>query len=446
MKYCPFFYEYLYIDTPEGAFALCPWMKQSDFIIGNLTTDEIEDAYNSEHANHLRSSMDDQSFRYCRPEACPHLQNNDLEEISQEEYEQRKKALYYPTQINMAYDFMCNQSCETCRPSVFVPPDNYEKQMETIRTKLAPHLNNAKQISASGHGDPFASPYMMKVLENLHPVNPNLYLLLETNGVFFDEAHWQRIRHLAKVRLEIAVTINSFDEFTYRHISHGGNFKKLMENLTFMAQLRKNNQIHKLTAALVIQDRNFREIPRFIQRCFERYAFDCVLLRPVYQWGTMEESTYWFKDVLNPCHPYHQEYLEILQEPILRDSRVYNFGGDTLHEARPYPTASNGTTFPYGAVKKDSRIILYGAGQIGREYMRQLKETQYCKVVLWIDKNGDGECVALPSRLADMKADSYDAVVLATCNPEFIAEMKETLSSLGIPAELAVTGGFCQNP
>ena len=62
-----------------------------------------------------------------------------------------------------------------------------------------------------------------------------------------------------------------------------------------------------------------------------------MVLKPVYQWGTMDEDVYWFKDVLNPMHPYHEEYLEILKHPALQDPRVYNFGGETSHEARPFP-------------------------------------------------------------------------------------------------------------
>jgi hypothetical protein len=284
---------------------------------------------------------------------------------------------------------------------------------------------------------------MMEVLENLNPTDPDLSILLETNGVFFDSEHWARIQHLAGYNLEIVVTFNSFDEFTYRHISRGGNYEKIMRNLDFMSQLRRSNSISLLTNSFVIQDRNFREIPSFIKRSFSDYAFDSVVLKPVYQWGTMDEAVYWFKDVLNPLHPYNQEYLEIIRDPALQDRRVYNFGGNTLHEARPYPVHGSNVSFPYRAVKKDSRIILYGAGQIGREYMRQLEETQYCRVVLWVDRDGNDEHVVSPSRLNGMKPDEYDAVVLATNNPIFAEEMKKVLSGFDVPDERVVSSCFC---
>ena len=435
MKFCNRFYEYLYIDDNEGGIYLCPWMEPGNSSIGNLMSDDIEEAYNSDRANYLRSTMDGQSFIHCRREACPHLQNCDLDEITAEEYQQRKRARYYPTTINMAYDFVCNQSCETCRKTVYVPYENYAEQMKTIQAKLAPYLDRAKKITASGHGDPFASKYMMEVLENLRPSNPDLSILLETNGVFFDEAHWERIKHLGSVNLSIVVTTNSFVEFTYKHISRGGDFRKVMRNLSYMSELRKSGSIKELAHSFVIQDRNFREIPAFIKRSFSEFAFDSVVLKPVYQWGTMDEDVYWFKDVLNPCHPYHAEYLEIIQDPALKDPRVYNFAGNTLHPARPFPGSGtiSAANFPYKTIEKDSRIIIYGAGQVGREYMRQLEETKYCIVECWIDKVFDNNRIMPPEHFLSIPEDAYDAVLLATKSSVFLEEMKLFLNNAGVP-------------
>lgn len=435
MKYCHMMHDYLYLDNYEGNIAMCPWMEPTRASIGNLMKDDIEDAYNSDYANYLRSTMDDQSFKYCRPEACPFLQNKNLEEISEEEYELRKKKNYYPSIINLAYDFVCNQSCETCRSKVFTPPADYAEKMNRIKEKIATCMNKAVRITASGHGDPFASKYMMDVLANIQPTNPNMSLLLETNGVFFDEAHWERIQHLSKVRIELVVTINSFDEFTYKYISRGGNYEKMMHNLEFMSKLRRENKLAHLTNTLVIQDRNFREVPSFIKRSFSEYAFDQVILRPVYQWGTMDEEVFWFKDVLNPLHPYHEEYLEIMQDPTLQDSRVFHFGGDSVHAARSYPAYQKNKYFPYEKVEKNSRVVVYGAGQIGQLIVNWLKKFEYCELISWIDQCGCGENVKMPESIADMQLSDYDYVVLATIRSEYVKEMEDKLKEMGVPKE-----------
>lgn len=435
MKYCSRFYNYLYFDHYNGDVWMCPWMEPNKGKIGNVLNDKVEDIVNSEHAEQLRGSMHDQSFRYCRRVACPHLQNDDLPDLERQEYEELKKKNAYPTTINLAYDFVCNQSCETCRSSVFVPPVNYAEQMKKIREKIAPYLDTAELITASGHGDAFASPYMMEVLENLHPTNPDMKILLETNGVFFDEEHWERIKHLGEFYLEVVVTSNSFDEFTYRHISRGGSYSKLMNNLELMSRLRREGKIKKLNHSFVIQDRNFREIPSFINRSLNEYAFDSVLLKPVYQWGTMDEEVFWFKDVLNPMHPYHSEYLEILRDPLLKDPRVYNFGGNTVHPARPYPARENNKYFPYDKIDKGSKVVIYGAGQIGKAIVSGLRKNDYCQMVSWIDSNVCNEEIKKPICIADMSPEDYDYIVIATVQSEYAKEMEDELSKLGIPKE-----------
>ena len=338
MKYCSRIYNYLYLDSYEGNAMICPWMEPSQCSIGNILDSTVEEIWNGEKANKLREQFKQGCLDYCRKEACPYIQNNILKDIEDEnEYMAISQTKLRPEVVNLAYDSVCNQYCETCRSKVFIPPKNYKEKMDTIRERITPYINTAKEINASGHGDPFASPYMMDLLSGLRPIDKNFTILLETNGVFFDEEHWERIKHLGNYNLKVVLTSNSFEEFTYKHINRGGNYKKLMHNLMFIKTLKENNLIKKYSSSFVIQDRNFREIQSFIERSLNEFGFDDVVLKPVYQWGTMPEAVFWMKDVLNPLHPYHQEYLEILEHPILKDPRVFNFGGDMMHPCREYP-------------------------------------------------------------------------------------------------------------
>ena len=42
--------------------------------------------------------------------------------------------------------------------------------------------------------------------------------------------------------------------------------------------------------------------------------------------------------------------------------------------------------FPYELIKANSRIVIYGAGRVGRAYMKNLIKTNYAKVAAWVDK------------------------------------------------------------
>lgn len=337
MKFCTFPFEYFYVDDYKGHVALCPWMKWDVIYIGRLGEQSAEDIWHGQKANALREKMRKGDFSACRPEGCPMLQNNSLPDLDAETAKNYAEA-DTPKIVNLAFDFMCNQSCETCRPVKFRPIlPHYKNYMETIHRQIIPFMDKAKRITTSGHGDPFASPYMMKILKELRPANPDFQILFETNGVYLDRSHWDKLKHLEEFFIETVVTVNSFNEFVYSRISRGGNLRKLLHNLSFMRKLRKTGVFDRFSLCFVIQDRNFRELPEAIERCFREYAADQVILRPVYQWGTMPDDVFWVKDVLNPMHPYHGEYLELLESPIMNDPRVFNFGGKSVHEARPYP-------------------------------------------------------------------------------------------------------------
>lgn len=336
MHSCEFVHKHLLLDSFDGVVWLCQWMKRKQGIIGNIFKTPVLELWHGEKAQKIREKVSNGDFSDCRIEGCPYLQNKSLPDLSKEEI-QKIITPPSPKIINLAHDCICNQYCETCRPEKFIPPFNYSKQVNKINTIITPLLNEAETISLSGHGDPFASPYMLRLMQNMRPTSENLNIRLETNGVLFTEKNWNKISHLSDIRLNVSITVNSFDPFTYKYISRGGNYTQLMKNLDFISNLRKEHKIKKLHLGMVIQDRNFREIPAFIQTSFDKYCCDNVLLKPVYQWGTMSDEICWFKDVLNPLHPYHQEYLEIIEHPSLQNPKVYNFGGRMMHCARPYP-------------------------------------------------------------------------------------------------------------
>ncbi len=43
--------------------------------------------------------------------------------------------------------------------------------------------------------------------------------------------------------------------------------------------------------------------------------------------------------------------------------------------------------FPYEKIPLKSRIVLYGAGMVGKSYYRQIQKNYFCEIVLWVDKS-----------------------------------------------------------
>lgn len=245
------------------------------------------------------------------------------------------QALDSPDEFNCAIDFTCNHSCPSCRSKIFVPDEQYRKNMNTIVDKLLPYLCKARFVAADGQGDCFASPFVMRFLENVKPQNPEFHMTLETNGVLFDEKHWNRIAHLGKYPLRIVVTPNSFERATYKYLSGGhDDLEKLLRNLTFIKGLREQGQINDFAISIVVQDRNFRELPAFVQRCIDEFCVDSVSVKPIYKWFKLTERDYMSKDILNPFHPYFEEYQDVLEDPRLKHPKVFWWGAKNTHPAK----------------------------------------------------------------------------------------------------------------
>lgn len=91
--------------------------------------------------------------------------------------------------------------------------------------------------------------------------------------------------------------------------------------------------------------------------------------------------------------------------------------------------------FPFEAVEKGSRIVIYGAGGVGREYAEQLAMTGYCDIICFLDKNysekKDLPAPVLPPRKI-REIEGYSHVVIALASERHAEEAKTLLLGLGV--------------
>lgn len=333
MKYCTRPFAHIHV-FPDGECRLCGWMSGS---IGNLIQEDLHNIWHSEKAEIIRDAMRHENFEYCHETSCPYLENNSLPDIDDEKV-LHAEATELPISLNVACDFICNHSCPSCRQKVFVPDEQYCKNLTCMLDKLKPALQNAKVISTCGNGDALASPYIMNMLKELHPVDHSCEIGIETNGALFDEKHWEQIKHLGEYPFSVAVTPNSFERTTFKYLNGGhDSYDQVIHNLGFLRELRRKGKINNYQISIVVQDRNFNELPDFAERCINEFEVDQVVVKPLYHWFGMPREEYWFKDVLNPSHPYHKEYLEMMKDSRLQNPKVYFWGGKNLHTNRRHP-------------------------------------------------------------------------------------------------------------
>lgn len=338
MKSCKKCFEYAYVFV-GGDVRFCPW---NGIVIGNLKRNTLEEIWHSAEAEKVRKAFVRGELLGCNEQYCPDCIN---ESTTLDIDEEDLRRLYtdlpeIPSQISLAYDERCNHACPSCRHEFFCASKEYLEDLEIITQNIepyiGPYIGRVKHIATNGIGDLFVSHEILNMLSRFRPSDPEFYMFIETNGVLFKN-NWEKIKHLANKRNIVSITPNSFDRETYKYLAGRDDLEKFEESMAFITKLKHEGAIGRIRIIMVIQDSNFRQIPQFIKKCIE-YDADDIVLRPIFKWFGMQEDELLYKNVLNPCHPYYQEYLEVIQDPICQDPRVYNWGFDVEQEAIPFPT------------------------------------------------------------------------------------------------------------
>lgn len=91
--------------------------------------------------------------------------------------------------------------------------------------------------------------------------------------------------------------------------------------------------------------------------------------------------------------------------------------------------------FPYRQIDPNSKVQIYGAGEVGKSYYLSLKQTQYAEVIGWYDKSAnemntyDGQEILAPESIIEKDADK---IIIAICDCQAASDISEYLLSLGI--------------
>lgn len=90
--------------------------------------------------------------------------------------------------------------------------------------------------------------------------------------------------------------------------------------------------------------------------------------------------------------------------------------------------------FPFKEIKKESDIVLYGAGQFGIAVYKYLAKTHFCNTILWVDSNaGKAEKRSLPVKLPEeIKNARYDHIFITILDQKTAESVKEKLIAMGI--------------
>lgn len=88
--------------------------------------------------------------------------------------------------------------------------------------------------------------------------------------------------------------------------------------------------------------------------------------------------------------------------------------------------------FPYPRIMRGSRVVIYGAGDVGTDYVEQIKQSGYCKLILWVDKNyldNRNKGISAPDSILNVE---YDFIVISVYRYEARQSILRYLDSINI--------------
>jgi organic radical activating enzyme len=443
IKVCKHGLNDIWINEADGHVRMCGW---TNYFIGNLVDNTIEELWNGEKAEKFRESLLDGSYRYCNEVKCPYCANEKLEEHLVD-----YNVPEYPTFCSMGFQLQCNYVCKFCRSKHYTISEDETAKYAKIEAEIEKMIPFLKAISANGAGELFCSDFILRILQN-HKISPDAKVELETNGSLFNEKNWDKIKNLGNYDLSVAVTVHSFNEETYRFLS-GTKLpvENIKNNLRFLSRLREEGVINKLEIATVVCERNFREIPDFVKTCLEEFKEDTIRLRFFEPYGVMDKNTEWFYDVRNPKHPYYSEFLKVMEHPVLKNDKVWKWQGEKLSWQTESPYELEHRNFVnlselilldsprekisrYLKNKGDIKIAMFCAARAGRAYAKIL-QSYGMNVRTIFDRN---ECETEESleikRPDEQEVNKFD-MILITQNL-YVTELTEYLQRLKYVGEV----------
>lgn len=442
VKVCKHGLNDIWINNADGSVRMCGW---SNYFIGDLSKQTIEEIWHGEAAQKFRESLLDGSYRYCNHAKCPYCANQKLEEQFVD-YEVPE----YPTMCSLSYQLQCNYVCKFCREKHYVCEGDERQKYIKIETEVKKMIPSLKEIASNGAGELFCSDSILDVLAEAE-LAPDAKVSLETNGSLFNEKNWSKISHLGDHHLTVYVTVHSFQEDTYQYLSGTQlSVQNVINNLYFLSHLREKGIINHLEIATVICEYNFRELPEFVRKCLEEFCVDKIRLRFFEPYGVMANDVEWFYDIRNPYHPYYNEFVKIMQKPIFQNEKIWKWQGEglSLQNESPYVLEHRNyvslaelvllkcpckTVEKYLKHNNISSIALYCAASGGRAYIKLLQEYGMDVRVIF-DKN---ECESVENTFEIMHPDESNIsnfdMILVTQNVYYsqVAEELERLKYKG---------------
>lgn len=321
----------------EGKSFLCDCPAYLPFDAGNVLTETDADAiWNSETAQEIRRSILDGDFSYCSRSLCGMIREDMLprrdevtDKVLRNIIDNHKTKLETgPSSVQLSHDQSCNLACPSCRTEILTLKGSaQEPYVKALHNTVLPLLERTEgTVMVSGGGDPFGSKHYRAILSSLNPQRfKKLNIAILTNALLLNRKQWNEFADAHPMVGSVLVSVDAARPETYAHVRRPGDMNKLIPNLEFLAELRRANEINFLGLCFVVQARNFREMPEFVD-LGKRLGVDLIWFQRIVNFGSFTSQEIIDADVAFPENPHHEEFKKVWAHPSLKDPIVRRFG------------------------------------------------------------------------------------------------------------------------
>lgn len=318
---CPGAFSQVYIYH-DGRVHLCPDCYMGvNSSIGNLNENSFDEIWNSKKAQQIRKEILNGKYNYCFPVSCFEKSNFNIKITPFKNIEYAINQSKYPEMVCIGPDWECNANCVMCRKElVRLDSDELENFNAKIENLYLPILKDAKFLTLSTTGDPFASRNTRKLITLSAKKYPDLKFNILTNGILCDEFNCSQLGISNRIS-KIMVSLHSSNQQTYDKVVKNGDFNKVVKNIKWLKTLKSESKINELYLGFVVSSKNYDDIPNFIEFSKENNAV--ALFWSCIDWGGNLSYSDEPLDITDEKHPKYRDFLEIIKNIDMNTPNCY---------------------------------------------------------------------------------------------------------------------------
>jgi MoaA/NifB/PqqE/SkfB family radical SAM enzyme len=325
-KVCSYPFTFIEIRQDGNVWPCCPgW---ATIPLGNIFKLSFDDIWNGKQAQEFRRSVLDGSYEYCDFTRCKvHLDGKDhnlnmdvmSDKIQAKELGYVERMAKYPEILNLGQDNSCNVRCIMCRDhQIHTSSEETAKLNNMVENVFLPMCKDAKHIICSPSGELFASRHSRFLIKAIAESCSDAKFIVRTNGLLCDKKNCDALGITNKME-NVVISLHAVTKSMYDKIVKDSDFDRIMKNIEWLAQMKKQNKIRFFRLVMVVSRINYRQMKDFAELAF-KYGAD-ITYTEFFPYDTEMGCQYNKMAINKEFNPCYNRFVKIV-DTLLEDPRI----------------------------------------------------------------------------------------------------------------------------